>query len=517
MVLFLISILRVAVAATDTKAQVQAESQHLRLSITKQRRTIFDSNLIPITNSNKKIIAAVSPTPRAITAISAVLEGDQLKDVLERLKGGKPILCEVPEYISCDGIVCTTVFDYSSSDELANHLIGYTDNSLNGISGLEKAYNAFLYTESEVSVLYECNGKGDILEGTAPKLENDTSIEASGLVTTLDINIQNIAENASKNLEVGAVVVADAKNGKIRASVSRPCFDSKNISQYLNYETSPLLNRAVNPYNVGSVFKPCVAIAGISKSLSWFCHNCKGSTKIIDRIFKCHKYDGHGYMNLRTALANSCNTYFYNFAIKIGKDEIYKTALNLRFGKKLKLAENFYTHSGNMPNVQTLNNNAQLANFSIGQGELLLSPISMLPLYCSIASNGSYYIPSVVEGTLENGSFSEYDIGSPTKVTDEKTAEILRRYLTSVLTEGTGETAMPKTVSAAGKTATAQTGKYQNGVEICQGWFCGFFPAENPQYVVIVFSEDTTRQNISCGEIFAQIADGVYGLKSTEK
>jgi len=90
---------------------------------------------------------------------------------------------------------------------------------------------------------------------------------------------------------------------------------------------------------------------------------------------------------------------------------------------------------------------------------------------------------------------------------------MLRDYLKSVLSEGTGESARPKTVSAAGKTATAQTGKYVNGVEICQGWFCGFFPAENPEYVIIVFSEDTSKQKLSCSEVFSFLADKINFIK----
>ena len=75
---------------------------------------------------------------------------------------------------------------------------------------------------------------------------------------------------------------------------------------------------------------------------------------------------------------------------------------------------------------------------------------------------------------------------------------------------------LAKTVSAAGKTATAQTGKYENGVEICQGWFCGFFPAENPRYTVTVFSENTKNQTKSCSEIFAIIADEVTNYKNLQ-
>lgn len=99
----------------------------------------------------------------------------------------------------------------------------------------------------------------------------------------------------------------------------------------------------------------------------------------------------------------------------------------------------------------------------------------------------------------------------------KETAGQIRKYLLSVIEEGTGTSAKPKTVSAAGKTATAQTGKFQNGTEICEGWFCGFFPAESPKYTVVVFSENIAEQSETCGEVFAKIADGITELEKTGK
>ena len=81
-----------------------------------------------------------------------------------------------------------------------------------------------------------------------------------------------------------------------------------------------------------------------------------------------------------------------------------------------------------------------------------------------------------------------------------------------VVTEGTGVLANPKTVTAAGKTATAQTGKYKDGKEIKSSWFCGFFPKEDPEYVVIIFCEDQSLAAKSCAEIFAEIADKINSL-----
>ncbi len=509
-VLFFVTIMRVATVSTTDYSKVSNTQNGIRLTIGNSRGTIYDYRGARLTNCEEKIIACISPTPRAVTAISQVLESDELDDVLERLKSGKPVLCEVPKKIECDGIVCTTIF--TDDDTPSRHIIGYTDSDLKGVSGIEKAYDSILYSENDVSIFYTTDAKGRILEGIEPELSNPNHSLSHSVTTTLDINIQNIAEKYSKSLEKGAIIVADAKNAKIRASVSRPDFDRNNVDIYLQSENAPLFNRAINAYNVGSVFKPCVAAVGIENGMSSFLYECTGSCEIIDRFFKCHKLSGHGTLDLNGGLAHSCNTFFYNLAFNIGGEKIFNTAKNLSFGQSLKICDGISTATGSLPKKDDLQNIAYLANFSIGQGELLLSPISILTLYCAVSSDGQYYLPSIIEETNENGKIQKYNIGAPTKAFESKTAEILRGHLESVLNEGTGVSAKPQTVSAAGKTATAQTGKYRNGVEICEGWFCGFFPAEEPQYVVVVFSEDDQKQTLSCGEIFGKIADDITAL-----
>lgn len=505
--------MRVAVIACSDYSAVQSKQSTLRLTASTLRETIYDCNMVPLTNSSTKIIAAVSPTPRAVTAISSVLSGEERENVLDRLKSGKPVLCEVPEMIECDGISCITVYEHNSADTKALHLVGYTDSESHGVSGLEKAYDELLYSDKKAAFCYTTDGGGDILIGIEPEIENDTSVIAGGVVSTIDINIQSVAEEAAEQIECGAVVIADAETSKIRAMASVPNFDVTNLSDYLDAENSPLLNRALAAYSVGSVFKPCVAAAGIESGKGDFCYTCTGSTKIIDRNFKCHKLSGHGDMDLKSGLANSCNTFFYNFAFTIGADSIYNTASALGFGKSIKICDQIFTDKGSLPSLENLSNIAHLANFSIGQGELLLSPVAMLNLYCAVASDGAYSIPSAVEGTLSNGKFTPYETGERTRVMKKETALKLREYLSAVIEEGTGVSAKPQTVSAAGKTATAQTGKYENGEEICAGWFCGFFPADEPRYTVIVFSEDTKKQAASCGEIFAKIADRIADIK----
>lgn len=510
--LFFFSVLRVAGIAISDYGAVQKQQSSYRLTVTRLRGTVYDRNGTPLTNSRRKVLAAVSPTPRAVTAISSVLSGEEKERVLDALQSGKPVLCTLPERIDCEGILCFLVPEHQTADTPALHLIGTLDESRHGVSGLEKAYDDLLYTEETVSVVYTTDGKGGILTGIEPEVEYDGSVLRSGVVTTLDAEIQRVAEEAAEAIEVGAVLVADAKTSEIRAMVSRPVFDPGDLSESLDHPDSPFLNRAIAAYQAGSVFKPLVAAAGIESGYGDFTYLCTGSCRIADREFRCHKRDGHGTVGLESGLANSCNTFFYNFASLIGAKKILSAAKALTFGQSVPLCRDIGTAAGSLPKEETLANPAQLANFSIGQGELSVSPAAMLNLYTAIASDGGYYLPTVVKGTKENGVFTKEARGEKTRVMREETARELRRYLQSVITEGTGEAARPGTVSAAGKTATAQTGRYQDGAEICEGWFCGFFPAETPEYVVIVFSENTRRQARSCAEIFAEIADRVTAL-----
>ena len=510
--LFFGGFLRVAVIARTDYTEVLKSHGRLKLEITGLRGTIYDCNMVPLTNRKTKIIAAVSPTKRAKDALKTVLSDKEYNDLCERLSSSnKPVLCELPEEVICDGILCTTIF-YDDESVLSPHTIGYVNNDNKGISGIEAAYDDLLYSKNSAYFAYACDGLGNILSGVKPEIYNDTSIVANGVVTTLDVNIQNIIEDTANPLTKGAVVVAEADTLKIRGIVSRPNFNNLELANYLNDPSSPLFNRAINCYAVGSCFKPCVAAAAIENNQGNTKYSCVGNMQIVDRTFNCHERQGHGYMTLEYALANSCNTYFFNLALKTGGNSIYKMADSLHFGRKIKLCNGLYTANGTIPKKDKLLNEAHLANFSIGQGDFTASPVSMLTLYSAIANGGKYYIPSLIEGTYKEGTFTKYNSGYPTKVMNEATAESLKKYLQTVITEGTGSAALPQTTTAAGKTATAQTGIFENGREILRSWFCGFFPADNPKYIIIVFCENSSLQTESCAEIFAKTADKIMEI-----
>ncbi len=512
MLFLLTCVLRVAVIVTGDYEEVQAAQSSYKIQVSRLRGTIYDCNMVPITNSSNKTVAAVAPTPKGITAICSALDDEELDAVLEKLRKNTPATCIVEEQITSEGVATTTVYNHTNEKQLACHIIGYTDSTGHGVTGLELAYDDVLYSDKTVSAVFSSDGKGNVLNGIEPYFENDLSVVHSGVVTTLDINIQALTEAAMSDLNSGCAIVAEATSGKIRALTSVPTFDINDLAKSLQSENSPMLNRALCCFNVGSIFKTIVAAAAIENGFANHGFECMGSSKIVDRVFRCHKLDGHGVMNLCGALSQSCNCYFYDLAINLGGNAIYKYANTLSLCGRIYIADNLYAAAGNMPDMNSLANDGILANLSIGQGSLMASPVAMLNLYSAIATDGCYRLPSIVEKTIKNGVEGYADEKYPTRVMKAETARLLREYLKSVIAEGTGIEAAPKFCNAAGKTATAQTGRYyENGTEITNSWFCGFFPSENPKYVVVVMSDSSA--SVSTSAIFAQIADAIMQLE----
>ncbi len=508
-VVALICFWRIYIIGNDEQ-RVQGVTNGYTLSLGRLRGTIFDSNMQPITNSETKILAAVSPTPRAITAISSYLSGEELDAVLDVLRAGKPAVVEVKKEIDCEGIVILKVPQYVSSNTVCEHLIGYLDNENHGVSGIEKAYDQYLYSDEKIEIIYPSDAFGNFLLGDQAEILYNENILASGVSLTIDIELQKLTQNAMQDVKFGAAVVMEVGSGKIRAMVSAPRFDLSRVADYLEDENSPLLNRALSAYNVGSVFKPCVAAALLEsgKNTGYVC-NCSGRTSVSGHIFKCHKSNGHGQVNLASALSGSCNVFFYKISSLLGANSIYKMARKLNFGTALDMGK-ISTASGSLDTLKNLENSqTSLANLSIGQGKLLLSPVSILTLYEAIAGGGVYSMPSIVEGVVKNGIIERVKTSSPTRVMSEQSAKKLKEYLCDVLISGTGVSAKPSYVTAAGKTATAETGWRKDGRLIQNSWFCGFFPVEDPKYVVAVLIEDEVKNGTSGAPIFKKIADNI--------
>lgn len=493
-----------------SEAKVNNIQNGYTLSVGRLRGTIFDCNMQPITNAKTKIMAAVLPTPRAITAISAALPREKLNKVLEALRGGKPVLVELERELDCEGIINLKVPEYVGENTNCEHLVGYLDNEGHGVAGIEKAYDEYLYSDQKIEVIYPSDALGNFLVGDEAEVIYNQNIIYSGVALTIDSELQRRTEEAMQQVKSGAAVVMEASTGKIRAMVSAPSFDLTQIEDYLDGENSPLVNRALSAFNVGSAFKPCVAAALLENGgyTTYEC-DCSGSTLIDFHRFNCHKLVGHGRVNLSEALSESCNVFFYKISTLLGAEPIYKMAKKLSFSSSIDL-RGISTASGSIGTLESLKSRPTiLANLAIGQGELLLSPVSIMTLYEAIACGGVYSMPTVVEGVVEKGIIKREKQTPKTRAMSEQTADKIKEYLLGVVESGTGTAAKPDYVSAAGKTATAETGWRKDGRLIQNSWFCGFFPYENPKYVVSVLIEDEKQNGTSGAPIFKKIADGI--------
>lgn len=515
MVLMFVGVsIRTADIATGAE-QAAVPSASMSIDLEKLRGTVYDCNMQPLTNGEYSIYVAAKPTNRAIAVLKNVLLPEIFESVLERMSKGKPVAVKVessPE--ECSDITEIKVPQRYDSQSLACHIIGYLDGSGKGISGVEKAFDEILSKETVTArVRFSANAKGRVMLGEDIIVEGNTLPE-SGVVLTIDKNIQQITEQAldDSGVECAAAVVMDVESGAIRACVSRPLFDQKNIAESLKDEKSPLINRVLLPFSVGSVFKPVVAAAALEKGIDKsFEYNCTGSATYNGVTFNCHKKEGHGVLNMQDAVAKSCNTYFIALALETGNKNIIKTASGFGFGKRVVLAGEIESSAGYLPSIEELDSKAAIANISFGQGTLLATPVQICSMMATIARGGIYVSPYLLEGEIdENGNEIEIRAyGERKEIISQSTAKILRTFLEKVVSEGSGKKAQSSYVLTAGKTATAQTGKSKNEEEIYNAWFAGYFPADNPEYAVAIIKEDGGEGASSCAPVFKKIAEEV--------
>lgn len=507
--LLFVSAVRTALISSSPALSSEVKENSYLLSIAKVRKNIFDCNGEKLTGETEVTYACMSPTSAAYLFAENNFSGEEKKRILDTLNSGKPAYGITEAETETDGVVFVKVPVRLTESTLAKHLIGYTDMS-GGVSGLEKAYEEELKTDAYVSVRYASYPDGKILVGISGETADLSSFYNSGVVTTVDKKIQSALEKAASGIKKGAAVISEIGSGKIRGIVSKPEFSVENMEESLSSSDSPFTFRALCGYNVGSAFKLCVAASAIENGKGKFTFQCTGSTVIDGHRFYCHNKAGHGTVNLGSAVSHSCNTYFYNLGVALSGRTVRSKATVFGFGTPIKLCKNISTCSENLPAEEDMDTLGETANLSIGQGKLLASPVKMLNLYSAIASGGVYVTPTLTEGITENGVMTEFsESGKRVKAMDEKTAATLRKYLETAIKDGTGTAAKPFRTTAAGKTATAQTGiKNENG-DIENSWFCGYFPADRPKYCVAVLIEDSENSEIHGAEVFSKIADEV--------
>ncbi len=480
--------------------------------------TVYDCNLQPLTNGGSELYAAAKPSGYSLGQLKGRVLPEVFDSVMERMAQGKCIAVKIDSPIAeNDDIKEISVPVRYPSDSLACHVLGYLDSAGQGVSGAEKAFNSLLSEHtSTVTVRFAANAKGKAMLGSEIQVEGN-GIPENGVVLTIDREIQKITEAAldASGAECAAAVVIEVDSGAVRACVSRPAFNQYDIAASLDDENSPLINRAFLPFSAGSVFKPFVAAAALENGIENFEYCCTGSAILNGVTFNCHKKEGHGMLDMQGAVANSCNTYFIALANLTGGDNIIETAENFGFGSEIIFAGGMKSSAGVLPDESELDSKAAVANISFGQGSLLVTPVQICSAFAAIARGGVYVRPYLVEGEVDvNGNFTRIkNYGERRQIISASTAQALQKFLKAVVTEGSGKRAQSEYVTAAGKTSTAQTGRTENGEEVYNAWFAGWFPAEEPKYAVAILKEDGGEGAVSCAPVFREIAEKVTEIE----
>ena len=519
MALFCVMIVRLYGISNGTELAAAAQAQQVyTLAVANTRGTVFDCKLRPITNGCTRAVTVAAATPAAVTAVRSALSAEAAADVLARMQSGKPILFNGALPKNTEGACTFFVPQYYTEYFCAPHVLGYTNADGNGVCGVEQAYNALLTAcGGSVTVRYRADAWGRMLNGEALESTNTTQ-NGGGVVLTLDRDIQQMAERvATEALPRGAIVILESATGKIRAMVSTPAFDPQCVTDALQQKNAPLLNRALCAYNVGSVFKLVAASCAAESGETTLKQTCTGVLEHAGRTFQCINAVPHGTVGLSDAVAVSCNCYFIALAEQLGAQTVYDMAQRLGFGQSLWLTSNLVSENGVLPSLQDLSAPSALANFSFGQGDLLATPLQIAAMMQAIANDGQKIDPSLVEYTIdENGAVTPPQVLYAERVMSAHSAELVRGYMQQAVTNGSAYRAAPAHGGAGAKTATAESGWYENGAAAVQAWCAGFYPSESAQYVIVVFAENGRSGSSAAAPVFRQLADGLWTLGVVE-
>jgi len=505
---FMILMLRLIFIFTDDYYAEASSRQNVRTyTIETVRPDFIDINGKPLTSTEYSEKNLVIPSSKEAELYSSELEGDD-KESFDKMCGrGTPFLAKLDDKASFDKISVKTRY---REDSLLSHTIGYVDSN-GGVSGLEKALDSYLTDNSVKTVVsYSVNANGNVSAGSNYSIRSDGESN-SEVRLTVDRDIQLIIERiADDALSKGAIVVSSVSDSSIKAIVSRPDFDPNDIVSSLNDDNCSFINRALTGYNVGSVYKPVIAAAAIESGLSDFTFECTGSIEIDGIIYRCNNGKAHGKMNIEAAIQESCNCFFIALGQKINAEKIRSTASLLGFGKTSELCTNYGDDGGFLPSTKELAQTGELCNHCFGQGMLLATPLQINAMTVCIVNKGVYRPLSLVLSIGDN------TVSKPreTIALSSETCEKIMKCLEASVSYGIAANAQPSLTSAAGKTGTAETGRFSDDdKEILIGWFTGYFPADNPEYTVTVMTENAGYGYIAAAGIFKRIADAITAVK----
>jgi penicillin-binding protein 2 len=540
--------------AQHEKFAEMAENNHIRrLPLPAPRGVLFDRNgRILVENQSSFNIALVREQTRDldrtlhIVAAATGADEDMLRETVNRRRrepSYRPIV--LIENASFEQVVAVRARQwelpgiitqpvptrrYPTSD-MGAHLFGYVgeiteaqltspdyegieSGSLVGQAGVELAYNRLLMgREGNKMVVVNSLGR-EIRE-----LRKDDPTEGRRLQLTIDADVQKATEDGFSAAGLnGAAVVLDPRNGEVLSFTSRPAYDPNAFAAGIDRATwaalntdelKPLQNRALQGrYSPGSTFKMAVGLAGLEEGIITpdFKVHCSGGANFYGRYFKDWKKGGHGDVDLRHAIEQSCDVYFYTVGNMLGVDRIHKWATLLGLGVKTNIdLPNELT--GLVPSTEWKREKVhekwyagETISVAIGQGQVSVTPVSLAVYAATLGNGGTRVTPHLLKAVDEGNGWKRLPEPAPQstiEVTPEKLQAIRDGMWMVVNAGGTGGRAKIPGHDVCGKTGTSQVISNQGRLAAARsgkdlrdnGWFVFFAPRDNPEIAGVVFVE----------------------------
>jgi penicillin-binding protein 2 len=495
--------------------------------------------LWPVANSRQDWQPIIQKLSAIINVPADVIEGR-----LEQSGYGSPSLVRIMR--SADPDVVTALAELSTElngvqvqaeterfypyGEVAAHVLGYTGEmsdaelerrasdgyrlgDITGQMGVEAAFEPLLRGQWGGQQV-EVDSFGQVLQvlgSKDPEAGNDVQL-------TLDLKLQWAAEQALGD-RIGAIVAIDPRNGEVLAMVSRPVFDpnifSTNITsaqwQALQEQEFPFVNRALQGYPPASTFKIVTTVAAIESGnyspdtvLPTFPFIRAGGIEFWD-----WNNAGFGPLSFAGAMAYSSDTFFYQTAIRMGREPLIDWTRRFGFGQKTGIELAAEEAAGLVPDepwkLDVIGEpwfQGDSINMSIGQGYLQTSPLQVAIMF-AVAANGGYRVTPHLLRTAEPDTTYQQSLGI-----SAPTMRVLRQGLRDVITYGTGAALNdPNTPPIEGKSGTAEDPPRKS-----HAWFGAYGPADNPEIVVVAFAENSGGGGSAVtGPMVRQVLNAYFG------
>ena len=392
---------------------------------------------------------------------------------------------------------------YTSNCNLS-HVLGYLRNvnDIVGYSGIEKFYENEL--KGFDGLEYHIVDRFGIDQGLFVDDNIYLPKQGSDLFLAIDADLQSFSEKIIDD-KVGSIIIMDPKSGEVLTMLSTPSYELdsfigeipyKTWNKLINNKNKPFNNRAIqSAYPPGSIFKLILAAIVLEEKIitkDWRI-NCNGKYPFYDQTFHCWKEEGHGSVDLNKAIQESCNIYFYNLIQQIDFDLWSKEVTKFGFGQ-ISGIDLPSEKKGLVPNRKYMNekyknkggwSKGHLLNLSIGQGEIMVTPIQIVNLINIISNEGEYINPHL---NINYDKTESHKIGYNNNVW-----KIIKKSMFNAVNKkgGTAYNAYikNKNVKVYGKTGTAQI--CSNCDLLPHAWFAGFIELNNEnKYSISIIIEN---------------------------